>query len=209
MSVKVAWNAGRYLLTFGSALFVYKYHSYVGTVVYCEGISMEPTVNDGDYLLVERLSLIRGIIKKGDVVVAGQPRRASNLSHVLKRIKGLSEEKVTFWDDQLWTTVTKEVPNNHVWLEGDNTVHSLDSRSYGPVPISHLEYRVLLRLWPLRDFGRLKNPSRSADAFAPSPHPPSTPNNSHCISMSSYTDSVHFEDVPMSRVEPECTPPAV
>ncbi|KAF6776731.1 hypothetical protein AHF37_04079 [Paragonimus kellicotti] len=108
----------------------------------------------------------------------------------------------------MFRLIFNKVPINHVWLEGDNTVHSLDSRSYGPVPISHLEYRVLLRLWPLRDFGRLKNPLRSADKLTPPPNLPSTPNTSHFISISSYTDSVHLEDVPMTRVEPECTPPA-
>ncbi|KAH9587321.1 IMP1 inner mitochondrial membrane peptidase-like [Schistosoma haematobium] len=55
-------------------------------------------------------------------------------------------------------TRARQVPRGHVWLEGDNTLQSLDSRSYGPVPISHLEYKVFLRVWPLSHFGRLQTP---------------------------------------------------
>ncbi|TPP66506.1 Mitochondrial inner membrane protease subunit 1 [Fasciola gigantica] len=66
-----------------------------------------------------------------------------------------------------------KVPPNHVWLEGDNSGHSLDSRNYGPVPTSRLEYRVLLRLWPLTSFGRLST-------HEPNPtSPPSVPNSSN------------------------------
>ncbi|KER30404.1 hypothetical protein T265_03139 [Opisthorchis viverrini] len=160
-------NLSHWLCAFGSSVVLYKYHSYVGTVVYCEGISMEPTVNHGDYLVVERISVLRGRIKKGDVVVAGQPRKSHNCSHVLKRIKALGEEQVTFWDEGHWRMVTREIPADHIWLEGDNSVHSLDSRTYGPVPLSHLEYRVLFRLWPLHQFGRLE-PPKAIEASHPS-----------------------------------------
>ncbi|CAH8556133.1 unnamed protein product [Heterobilharzia americana] len=98
---------------------------------------MQPTVNEGDYLIVERLSIISGYIK---------------------RVKGLEDDRITFWDNSRWEIIVKEVPLGHVWLEGDNALRSLDSRSYGPVPVSRLEYKVLLRVWPLKQFGRLKTP---------------------------------------------------
>ncbi|THD28230.1 Mitochondrial inner membrane protease subunit 1 [Fasciola hepatica] len=120
------------ICAFGSSVVVYRYHSYIGTVVYCEGISMEPTVSDA-----------------------------------------IEDENVTYWDEAHCTNVIREVPPNHVWLEGDNSGHSLDSRNYGPVPTSRLEYRVLLRLWPLTSFGRLST-------HEPNPtSPPSVPNSSN------------------------------
>lgn len=42
------------------------------------------------------------------------------------------------------------VPDGHLWLEGDNSVNSSDSRNYGPIPANHICGRVLFRVWPLR-----------------------------------------------------------
>ena len=43
-----------------------------------------------------------------------------------------------------------QVPDGHIWVEGDNPWNSNDSRNYGAVPASLIMGRVLLRLWPLR-----------------------------------------------------------
>ena len=39
--------------------------------------------------------------------------------------------------------LTSQVPPGHVWLQGDNLLHSLDSREYGAVPMGLLRGRVL------------------------------------------------------------------
>ncbi|KAJ9529817.1 hypothetical protein QJQ45_022213 [Haematococcus lacustris] len=41
------------------------------------------------------------------------------------------------------TCVPAQVPVGHVWIQGDNLLHSLDSRVYGPVPAALLRGRVL------------------------------------------------------------------
>lgn len=43
------------------------------------------------------------------------------------------------------------VPKGHVWLEGDNSENSRDSRNYGPVPAGLIVSRAMVRLWPLKD----------------------------------------------------------
>mmetsp|Transcript_4945 Transcript_4945/g.14119 ORF Transcript_4945/g.14119 Transcript_4945/m.14119 type:complete len:415 (-) Transcript_4945:683-1927(-) len=43
---------------------------------------------------------------------------------------------------------TIDVPNGSIWLEGDCPELSVDSRQYGPVPISRLRGRIVARLWP-------------------------------------------------------------
>jgi hypothetical protein len=40
------------------------------------------------------------------------------------------------------------VPKGHVWLEGDNSLCSLDSRDYGPVPMALVNGKVVCRLIP-------------------------------------------------------------
>lgn len=37
-----------------------------------------------------------------------------------------------------------------MWIEGDNSLNSVDSRNYGPVPVNLLVGRVVARIWPLR-----------------------------------------------------------
>lgn len=46
---------------------------------------------------------------------------------------------------QVW-----RVPDGHVWIEGDNSVDSVDSREYGAVPAALIIGRVIFRVWPLR-----------------------------------------------------------
>lgn len=40
------------------------------------------------------------------------------------------------------------VPKGHLWLEGDNSENSIDSRTYGPVPMGLIQSRAAFRLYP-------------------------------------------------------------
>lgn len=39
-----------------------------------------------------------------------------------------------------------QVPPGHVWLQGDNTLNSTDSRHYGPVPYALIKGRAILKV---------------------------------------------------------------
>jgi inner membrane protease subunit 1 len=39
-----------------------------------------------------------------------------------------------------------QVPTGHVWIQGDNLLHSLDSRVYGPVPLALVRGQVFLQV---------------------------------------------------------------
>jgi signal peptidase I len=59
------------------------------------------------------------------------------------------------WDDTAKNELnnpfrTMMVPPGHVWLEGDCPPFSLDSRQHGPIPISLIRGRLVLRLWPMQ-----------------------------------------------------------
>ncbi|EGZ13275.1 hypothetical protein PHYSODRAFT_514747 [Phytophthora sojae] len=92
------------------------------SVTYGIGVSMSPTIPDGSFVVVERLSRRWRSWERGDVegdVVELQPRFDKNR-------KG----KIT-------------VPKGHVWVEGDNPTCSVDSRHYGAVPVALLVGRPL------------------------------------------------------------------
>ena len=45
---------------------------------------------------------------------------------------------------------TVVVPDGHVWIESDCPALGLDSRQFGPIPITWIRTRVVAKIWPLR-----------------------------------------------------------
>lgn len=50
-----------------------------------------------------------------------------------------------------------QIPDGHVWLEGDCPKVSRDCRDYGPIPKALLHGRPWFQVWPLERFGWIKN----------------------------------------------------
>ncbi|KAJ1430437.1 peptidase S24/S26A/S26B/S26C, partial [Ochromonadaceae sp. CCMP2298] len=44
------------------------------------------------------------------------------------------------------------IPEHHVWLQGDNSENSYDSREYGPVPVNLIRGRVFWKNGLLPNF---------------------------------------------------------
>ncbi|KAH7512758.1 hypothetical protein FEM48_Zijuj12G0124300 [Ziziphus jujuba var. spinosa] len=109
------------------------------------GPSMLPTLNiTGDVVLAEHVSHRFGKVGPGDLVLVRSPDDPRKT--VTKRIVGVEGDKVTFLvpmsTHQYRTAV---VPKGHVWIQGDNTYVSNDSRNFGPVPYGLIQGKVFFR----------------------------------------------------------------
>jgi nickel-type superoxide dismutase maturation protease len=89
------------------------------------GVSMEPTLHDGDWLVCRRVAPDH-VVRPGDVVVVERPDRPG-----LLLVKRAVRRDADGW-----------------WVEGDNAGASDDSRVFGAVPDHLVLARVLARYWP-------------------------------------------------------------
>lgn len=87
----------------------------------CEGKSMNPTLEDGEAVLVDRAATI----EIGDIVVAKHP--IEQRSEIVKRVERINER-------------------GHYYLVGDNLDDSNDSRHFGAVTRDYIRGKVVARL---------------------------------------------------------------
>lgn len=57
------------------------------------------------------------------------------------------------WND--FQTFLSQVPPGYMWLEGDNSSNSKDSRTFGPVPQGLIQGRLIYKVWPFSDLRTL------------------------------------------------------
>ena len=120
--------------------------------------SMSPTLDAGDVAVIDRLSPRWADLGRNDLLVF---RRGDEL--VLKRVVGVPGDVVAIRDALLYVNAKRvrepyvdhatidgvyfgpvEVPPGHVFVLGDRREGSIDSRTYGPVPLSAVQGRVLV-----------------------------------------------------------------
>ncbi len=146
------------------ATFMVLVHLFVVQISIVKGHSMEPSLQDGDRLVVDRVSCNFGDVHRGDVVVLRYPRNPA--VDFVKRIVGLPGDRIALQYGQLyvnggmapddWTCIVDrdtthdvEVPPGCYFVLGDNRPISCDSREFGLVPQDLLKGRVRARFWPL------------------------------------------------------------
>ncbi|PTM56447.1 signal peptidase I [Desmospora activa] len=131
------------------------------------GTSMEPTLEDGDRLLINKFHFMVNEPQRGDVVTFKDPTR--NGRYLVKRVVGVPGDRIEIRDHTLIRNGKKEhepyinteiedgdygpivVKEGHVFVMGDNRQQyaSRDSRykSVGQVPNRLIEGKVEFILW--------------------------------------------------------------
>ena len=116
--------------------------------------SMEPTLREGDWLLVD--PTIARWPRRGSIVVFHQP---DDGSLAVKRVEGRPGDRMPFRDGYL------ELADDEAWLVADadeaTTIAAgygapIDSNQFGPVPVELLVGRIWFRYGPLRRLGPIR-----------------------------------------------------
>ena len=74
---------------------------------------------------------------------------------IVKRVLHLEGEYAEFLDPRTQQFIKVIIPENHIWIEGDNKSNSRDSRDFGPLSLNLVDGIVRGRLWPIEKFGPL------------------------------------------------------
>jgi len=147
--------------------------------------SMERTFVEGDYVLVDRLTALWSPYARGQVVVFRPPPNSTDRSEpFIKRVIGVGGDTVEVRDGQVFVngvvldepylfhnaagvaepTVAGDqsrwvVPDGELFVMGDHRQVSEDSRVFGPIPVSSVIGRGVVRYWPLSEFGIIATPT--------------------------------------------------
>lgn len=131
------------------------------------GSSMEPTLHDGQYLVVSKLAYWLSTPKRGDVIVFHPPNGLSD--DYIKRIVGLPGEQVRIRQGSVSVDgVSLEEPyvvrggaysgtwtlgNDEFFVLGDNRGNSSDSHTWGTLPGQNIVGKAWLCYWPPEAWG--------------------------------------------------------
>lgn len=151
--------------------------TYVGQRTRVDGSSMEPSLTDGDNLIVDKISYRFHDPERYDIIVF--PWSEEEKIYYIKRIIGLPGETVQVKDGEVYVNgkllgenygaevmesagIAEEpivLGEDEYFLLGDNRNHSSDSRdpSVGIVSRDRLMGKAWIRIWPLNSIGVIKH----------------------------------------------------
>ena len=127
-----------------------------------DGYSMRPTLEDGEYILVNRLAYTKTIPKRGDIIVFRYPLHPEE--DYIKRVIGIPGDEVLIENGRVLVNgeaLTEpyiaasprysgywKVPQDSLFVLGDNRNDSSDSHSWGFVPIEDVIGKAIVVYWP-------------------------------------------------------------
>jgi len=134
--------------------------------------SMEPTLVEGDRVLVNRLVYHFRSPHRGDVIVFHPPERPGS-DPFIKRVVALGGDTIEVRDGYLYVNGARQeegyikeypivgdypqtvIPEGYIWAMGDNRNNSGDSRVFGPVKLDAIMGEAFAIYWPLNHLSGL------------------------------------------------------
>ncbi len=134
----------------------------VSARVRVDGFSMLPTLEDGEFVLVNKLSYQFGEVQRGDIIVFHYPVNPDE--ELIKRVIGVPGDHIWVNNNQVILNgqVLNEpyiaetplyegewkVPEGYVFVLGDNRNDSSDSHSWGLLASEKVVGKAVLIYWP-------------------------------------------------------------
>lgn len=140
-------------------------------------LSMYPTINAHDKLLINKLAPKYKTIARGDIVVFIRPDEQSKDVHYIKRVVGLPNETIDIQNGLVYVNGTPlnepyalgdtfayttgitfpyVVPEGSYLLMGDNRENSYDGRFIGAISKKDINAVGTFKVYPFNDLGILK-----------------------------------------------------
>ena len=144
-----------------------------------DGSSMEPNLHHGEFVIVSKINYRFGEPERGDVVVFDFPQNITQ--EYIKRVIGLPGEHILVEDGNVYVNeiILSEpyifmepryegewdVPEDTLFVLGDNRNNSSDSHSWGMVPVNNVIGEALVVYWPPSSWGLINgtNPVLASD----------------------------------------------
>jgi signal peptidase I len=143
------------------------------------GTSMDPTLADGEFLVVNKLGYRLHQPQRGDIIVFRDPYSPDR--KLIKRVIGLPGESVEIRDGQVLINnqildepyldevgnsarAAAAIAEDEYFVLGDNRNNSSDSRSWGTLPRAGIVGKAWLSYWPPTMWGLIPH---EAYGFAP------------------------------------------
>ena len=159
-------NWGRFLMdiveTVILAVVLFVGINAVSARVRVDGFSMRPTLEDGEFLLVDKVSYFFGDVKRGDIIVFHFPLNPDE--ELIKRVIGLPGDRIVVQNNQVFVNgqLLNEpyifpaplysgewlVLDDHLFVLGDNRNNSNDSKDWGMLPAENVVGKAVLIYWP-------------------------------------------------------------
>lgn len=134
-----------------------------------ESISMEPTLYPGEFIVVNKLAYRSGGYKRGDVIIFNPPNDLHQ--QYIKRVIGLPGENVVISGGKVYINGNPleepyimsppnynekwDVPQDSLFVLGDNRNRSSDSHVWGMVPFTDIIGKALFIYWPFNRMGAI------------------------------------------------------
>ena len=142
---------------------------FLFTTILVNGDSMNNTLYENDFMILDKISYKVKDIKRFDIVVVDVSK-----TKLIKRVIGLPNEHIKYENGELYVNRKKvtdkygtgitydfdlnnlgfdKIPNNYYLVLGDNREDSLDSRTIGLISKKDIIGKATLVLFPFNHFG--------------------------------------------------------